>query len=86
METLTTPEVRIPRARPRPNRLREFRLRADITQLALAEAVGTTQSCIAEAERSGKGLGEAKWQKLAEILGSDVLTLRGWKKIYAETS
>lgn len=83
METLETPESTSGRKRSRPNRLREFRLNAELTQIELAEAIGTTQSCVAEAETSGKGMGEARWERAAKILGTNVLTLRGWAKVYA---
>jgi transcriptional regulator with XRE-family HTH domain len=64
-------------------RLREFRLRADLTQSEIADLLRVKQSTVSVAEKTGKGLGEDKWEQLAKLFGTDVLTLRGWAKIYA---
>ena len=63
-------------------RLREIRIERGKTQEDLAEFLGVPQSVISEAELTGKGLGDKKWQRLAVFLSSDVLTLRGWTKIF----
>jgi transcriptional regulator with XRE-family HTH domain len=80
METTQTQECN-PACRPR---LREFRLRADMRQSEIAALLGVKQATISQAEKTGKGLREEKWQQLADLFGTDVLTLRGWAKIFAK--
>jgi len=46
--------------------------------------IGVSQFSISIAERTGEGLKETQWEQLADILHSDVLTLRGWQKIFAK--
>lgn len=67
------------------NRLREFRLKAGKTQKETAAMLGISQEHLSRAEVTGKRLSEEKWQKAAELFGTDLLTIRGWKKIYRET-
>jgi len=67
-----------------PVRLREFRERAGLSQNDLAEFLGLSQYSISVAERTGKELADAHWQRLAVLFKTDVLTLRGWSKIYSK--
>jgi len=53
-----------------------------LTQAALAAFLGVPQSTISDAELTGEGLGDEMYERLALYLDSDVLTLRGWTKIY----
>lgn len=61
-------------------KLRAVREAAGYSQTQLAALIGASPSHVSAAERLGKKLSEAKWQRLADILKSDVLTLRGWEK------
>ena len=64
-------------------KLRAIRIARDFSQKQLAEVCQVSQFSISVAERTGQGLQEEQWEKLADLLNSDVLTLRGWKKIFA---
>jgi hypothetical protein len=52
--------------------------------MEIADLLGVQQSTVSVAEKTGRGLGEDKWEILADLFKTDVLTLRGWAKIYAE--
>ena len=66
------------------SRLREFRIAAQMTQKEIADLVGVAQGAIAQAETIGTGIGEDKWEELASLFGTDLLSIRGWTKIYAK--
>lgn len=65
-------------------KLRAIRIERGYSQQDLAMHLKIKQGSISQAERTGVGLTEDNWKKLADLLKSDVLTLRGWKKIFAE--
>lgn len=62
-----------------PNRLREYRLAANLTQAALAELVGVGETTIANAELYGRSLGKRNWYKLANIFNVDPRVLENYE-------
>lgn len=90
MKIMTTTET-IRKGRPfterrSPNLLREYRVRAGMTQLELAERIGVAQPKISRAEVNGLGLGNDKWFELSDLFNVDPRVLRGWKPPEPETS
>ena len=69
-----------------PNLLREYRIRANMTQEQLAERIGVAQPKISRAEVNGLGLGNDKWFELSDLFNVDPRVLRGWKPPEPETS
>lgn len=86
MDTETITRGR-PLAQPRDgNRLREYRLRANMTQEQLAEFLNVHQGKISKAEVTGLGLGNDKWFQLSDLFNVDPRVLRGWQPVPPDTS
>ena len=67
---------RIPRPRPLPNRVREYRLRRELTVVECAKAIGVSRQAIYHAELRDRGLSADNWLKLADFLGCDLRALK----------
>lgn len=60
-----------------PNRLKEYRLRAGLTQKQLAAEIGVKVSTLANGENYGRSLGKEAWYRLADFFQVDPRILEG---------
>lgn len=79
MSTETIQREQSPSFNNLPNRLREFRKRAGLTQIQLANKLGVKQNNLSTAETTGVGLSNDTWFRLSHIFNVDPRALRGWQ-------
>lgn len=61
-----------------PNKLREYRKQAGMTQEQLAKCLNVKQVNISKAETNGTGLGADTWFRISTLFDVDPRILRGW--------
>jgi transcriptional regulator with XRE-family HTH domain len=60
-----------------PNRLKEYRMKAGLTQKQVAAAIGVKVSTYANAENYGRSIGKDGWYRLADFFQVDPRILEG---------